>query len=137
MRRALAAAAIALVVCAACGPDNPNPADQGSHDDPPGHTCELANGLQRQATKVLGDLASGSPAGTQKDILDLGDATHTALSRASKTTPVWGDLSSVYDDVTMLDDDFGSGNGDLNADAAALKNDMTQLGMDCSQFLTG
>jgi hypothetical protein len=135
MRRALAAAAVVLVVLVACGPDNPNPAEEGSHNDPPQHTCELANNLQREATKVLSDIASGSPSGTQKDILDLGDATHAVLSGASRTTPLLGDLSAVYDDVSQLDDDFKSGNGDVNADAAALRNDMTRLGMDCSKYL--
>ena len=131
----LIAATVALGACGGNGEGT-----GGSHS--PRGECEQLNDAQRQATKLGNDLTDATTNQNNEalsaDASKLNSELASALaSGAFSGLPANADLQAAMRAVQQIQTDLLNKNvAQASLDDGALKNAMSQLGADCSQYLT-
>ena len=129
--------AIAVIApLTACGDDH-----GGGGGGSPRAGCEKLNDTQRKATKLGDDLSAATSNANNDALTNDANAVNQDLSSALAGgdfigTPVQADLQNALKAIHQIEDDLQKPDvAQANLDEGALRNAMSQLGADCSQYL--
>lgn len=135
-----ALATAATMTLAAC--DNGGGGTTGGGGGSPRAGCEKLNDTQRAATKLGDDLSSATSNDNNDQLTNDANAVNQDLSSALASgdfigTPIQNDLQSALKAIHQIEDDLQKPDiAQANLDEGALRNAMSQLGADCSPYLS-